>query len=69
MTYISSTSAKYARPAQKRTSVLSILTLWRSRQHLKSLDDRALQDIGLTRAEADAEATRPIWDVPHTWRD
>ncbi len=69
MTYISSSPAKYARPAQKRTSLLSILTLWRSRRQLKSLDDRALQDIGLTRAEADAEATRPIWDVPHTWRD
>ena len=69
MTYITSPTAKYARPAQKRISPLSILTLWRSRQRLKSLDDRALEDIGLTRAEANAEATRPIWDVPHTWRD
>ncbi len=68
MTYVA-THHIARRPAMKRTGLSSMLTLWRSRQHLKSLDDRALADIGLTRAEADAEAKRPIWDVPHTWRD
>ena len=68
MTYITSHSATY-RPARRRTGLISMLNAWRSRQHLKALDDRALADIGISRAEADAEASRPIWDVPTTWRD
>jgi uncharacterized protein YjiS (DUF1127 family) len=27
-----------------------------------------LQDIGITRAEARAEARRPVWDAPAHWR-
>lgn len=69
MTYVTAHASRAARPAQKRTGLKALLSLWRSRQHLKSLDDRALADIGLSRAEADSEASRPIWDVPHTWRD
>jgi len=38
------------------------------RRKLGALDDAALLDIGLTRAEALAEAQRPLWDVPATWR-
>ncbi len=41
----------------------------RQRAALKRLDSDALADLGLTRTEADAEAARPFWDVPHTWRD
>lgn len=44
------------------------LTAWRQRQHLLQLDARALDDIGLNRADALAEAARPIWDVPAGWR-
>ena len=69
MTYINSHAAHIHRPARKRISLLSLLTLWRSRQQLKSLDERALDDIGISRHEAATEANRPIWDVPHTWRD
>ena len=39
----------------------------RQRQNLGALDAAALNDIGLTRTQADAEATRPIWDVPPNW--
>ncbi|MCT8159701.1 DUF1127 domain-containing protein [Pseudoruegeria sp. SHC-113] len=42
---------------------------WRQRQALKALDAAALADIGLTRAEAEAESARPFWDVPATWRN
>ena len=35
----------------------------RSRAELRELDDRLLLDVGLTRAEADAECERPFWDV------
>lgn len=33
----------------------------RQRQHLSSLDDRALRDIGITRLDALAEAAKPFW--------
>ena len=46
-----------------------LIALWRQRRALARLDDRALADIGVTRAEALAEAARPVWDVPATWRD
>lgn len=38
------------------------------RQKLAALDDAALADIGLTRAQALTEASRPVWDVPAAWR-
>lgn len=34
--------------------------LWRARAHLEALDDRMLRDIGLTRADVDAELRRPF---------
>ena len=40
--------------------------MWRtaeSRRHLARLDDRMLKDIGLSRADALAEAARPPWDL------
>ena len=36
----------------------------RERQQLLGLSDHMLRDIGLTRAEARQEASRPFWDVP-----
>jgi uncharacterized protein YjiS (DUF1127 family) len=44
------------------------LALRRSRRHLARLDDHILRDIGLSRAEAEAEAIRPLWDAPPHWR-
>lgn len=38
------------------------------RKQLAGFDAARLADIGLTRAQADIEASRPIWDVPHGWR-
>lgn len=54
-----------------RTSWLSVLVrrllLWRNlmreRQHLRSLDDHALRDIGISRQDVDREASRPFWDT------
>ncbi|MBK8971014.1 MAG: DUF1127 domain-containing protein [Hahellaceae bacterium] len=34
---------------------------YRTRQQLAQLDDRALQDIGLSRADACQEAEKPFW--------
>jgi len=51
------------------TARLRLATIaYSQRQHLASLDDHALADIGLTRAQAHHEANRPVWDVPKGWR-
>ncbi|MDA7967099.1 DUF1127 domain-containing protein [Ruegeria sp.] len=39
----------------------------KQRRALARLDDRALDDIGITRAQARTEAARPIWDAPLHW--
>jgi len=41
---------------------------WRQRRVLARLDDAALNDIGITYAQAQAEAAKPVWDVPAHWR-
>jgi len=38
--------------------------LAQQRRRLLALDDRMLKDIGITRAEAMREGTRPFWDAP-----
>jgi len=40
----------------------------RSRRALSLLDDRLLRDIGVSRAEAATEASRPLLDAPPHWR-
>lgn len=57
------------RPRTRAFDLGAMIALWRQRRALARLDDRALADIGVTRAEAIAEAARPVWDVPATWRD
>lgn len=55
------------RPAGLIGRIVAILALGAQRRRLAELDDAALADIGLTRAEAEAEAGRPVWDVPTHW--
>jgi uncharacterized protein YjiS (DUF1127 family) len=50
-----------------RPGLWTLLTLWRQRRALASLDDARLDDIGLTRRDALREAQKPIWDVPRHW--
>lgn len=54
--------------AGPETGILRIigagLSVWGQRRALARLDDRALADIGLSRGQAEAEAARPLWDVP-----
>jgi uncharacterized protein YjiS (DUF1127 family) len=40
----------------------------RQRRALATLDPHLLADVGLTREQALAEALRPVWDVPSSWR-
>ena len=44
------------------------LSAARQRRRLGQLGDRLLNDIGLDRPTAEAEAARPLWDVPSHWR-
>ena len=44
------------------------MALHRSRSRLATLDTHLLDDIGLDKATADEEASRPIWDAPTTWK-
>ena len=50
------------------TGLHRAMILRAERKHLATLDDARLADIGLSRADALAEASRPIWDVPRGWR-
>lgn len=38
------------------------------RQRLRDLDAHLLKDIGISHAEALAEADRPFWDAPASWK-
>lgn len=72
MTYISDPRADIAlRTSGKRAafSLGALFGLWRQRRALASLDDAALDDIGVSRACAVQESERPFWDVPSHWRD
>lgn len=37
------------------------------RRALARFDARMLRDIGVSRAQAEAEVNRPLWDVPSNW--
>lgn len=54
--------------AATRTSVLSyvrkIIEVRKQRAALAKLDDAALQDLGITRFQAESEVRRKIWDIP-----
>lgn len=43
-------------------------SLRRQRHALSNLDDTLLEDIGVSRRDAETEANRPVWDVPTVWR-
>lgn len=51
-----------------RLSILRSFALWRSRRDLANLDSAALADIGITPGQAKAEAKRPLWDAPASWK-
>ena len=48
--------------------LLAANALHRQQQALLRLDAHMLNDIGLTRSQAEAEANQPVWDAPTHWR-
>lgn len=55
--------------AGKAFGLADLFALAKQRRALSRLDDAALQDLGLTRADVAHEIKRAAWDVPATWRD
>lgn len=48
--------------------LISGIQLTRQRNALRHLSDDLLDDVGLTRDQAEAEAQRSAWDVPAHWK-
>jgi len=57
----------YRRWDEPPTGLIGILLDWtgraRQRRALADLSDTLLRDVGLTRADVEAEATKPFWRV------
>ena len=56
------------RPTGIFAKVSALLALFSERRRLADMPDHMLNDLGITRSEAEAEARRPIWDSPSHWR-
>ncbi|TCK99404.1 uncharacterized protein DUF1127 [Shimia isoporae] len=50
------------------SQVFNWLLLARQRRQLATLDDHALEDMGLTQADVARESKRAAWDVPAHWQ-
>ena len=65
------TGTACACPTPQKSGVLRRILAWhllaRERIALSKLDDHLLEDLGLTREDAQKEANRPVWDAPDQW--
>jgi uncharacterized protein YjiS (DUF1127 family) len=62
--------AHSSKPAPNRFSqLLQLFALYRQRCTLGQLGPERLADLGVTKAEAEAESLRGFWDVPAHWRE
>ncbi len=68
MTLINTSIAHRRRRASILKTITHLVAVHRQRKALARMDDTALDDIGVSRAQAHREASRPIWDAPETWR-
>lgn len=70
-----SSSSALARPVASSRNIkpglaartFAALAVLRSRRQLAALDQHQLDDLGISAKAAQAEANRPIWDVPAHW--
>lgn len=58
----------FNRPSVQRLSLRTLLSVAKERRDLRNLPADRLNDIGYTQTEAEKEANRPAWDVPHHWK-
>ena len=69
MTALSSRAVRSLRLGSlRRNDLVAWWGLYRQRRQLRALDARMLDDIGCSRAEAETEAARPVWDALLHWR-
>jgi len=68
MTSLTENRIRHHAIPKRHFSPLAWVALARQRRALRSLYDRALADIGVTRNAAEIEGQRAFWDVPHNWR-
>ena len=64
MTYLSNSRPQCHPLPRRRASLLDLLSLYRQRRALATMDDERLRDLGISREEAEKESRRPIWDSP-----
>lgn len=63
------TPARIAAPRRFGWALIGdMIALRRQRNQLRKLDDRLLDDIGVTRYAAQQESAKILWDVPGFWR-
>lgn len=59
--------AQQARRFRPWPALVAVIVVWqrrqRTRQHLATLDDRALADVGITRARQRSECAKPFWQL------
>ena len=71
MIHVTSLSSSH-RPAARNSGwfarLLNANALRKERRGLRHLTDAQLNDIGVTRAQAEEEASRSGWDAPNHWR-
>ncbi|UWQ93299.1 DUF1127 domain-containing protein [Rhodobacteraceae bacterium M382] len=67
MTYIADHSHCTPRNRSWSVTLITALAVARQRRALKKLDAAALDDIGITKAQAEAESSRLAWDAPDHW--
>ena len=70
MMILSENFRTYAQLRGRKTLVSRVflfLSIWRERNDLANLNAHLLKDIGVSEAEAKAEASRPVWDAPARW--
>ncbi|WP_375280403.1 DUF1127 domain-containing protein [Pseudooctadecabacter sp.] len=63
-TYILATGSRNVQRVTLRRRLALSVTVWMERRALRGLDAGRLADLGLTQAQAEAEAGRPLWDLP-----
>lgn len=59
--------SRTTRPARS-IGLMGLLGLRRQRQQLANMTPEQLADIGITAEAAEAEANRPLWEIPSNWR-
>ena len=68
MTFAKTLGLRFGLSSGKSLGLADYIAVAKQRRALSRLDDAAMRDMGLTHTDVVQEASRPIWDVPATWR-